>query len=54
MNAGQQKWRDNKYVPYNLKNFKDLQQNQVQQRRGGLGANIGTDQWMKKKIKTEK
>lgn len=55
INKGKQRF-DKKtgiYVPYSMKNYKDLQTN-AKKHRGGLGANIGTDKWFKKKLMTEK
>lgn len=33
------------YKPYSLKEFKSLKEQTKQQRLGGLGANIGSDNW---------
>ena len=53
-NKGKQKFLPGgSYVPYNLRNFNNIKSN-MKKHRGGLGANIGTEKWFQKKLKTEK
>ena len=40
------------YKPYSVKEYKQVQQN-AQQKLGGLGPNIGGDEWEKAKRKQE-
>lgn len=46
--------RGGPYKQYSLKDYKELQQQTANLKRGGLGANIYTDDWIKKKEKIEK
>jgi hypothetical protein len=41
------------FKPYSLKEYKDLE-HRVQSNRGGLGANVNTGEWQKKKEKLDK
>ena len=52
MNTGMQQFDENGYVPYTMKDYKTLASAKLI--RGGLGANIGSDKWIKTKAKTEK
>lgn len=45
--------KDN-YVPYTLKDYKEIEDGLTKLNRGGLGANIGTEDWNKKFEKIQK
>lgn len=45
---------DGGYKQYTLKEFKELNQTTANQKRGGLGPNIGSEEWQKRKEKLEK
>jgi hypothetical protein len=41
-------------LPYTVKEFQNLQKMSSNIHRGGLGPNVGTNEWQSKKQKTEK
>lgn len=41
------------FKPYNLKDFKSIKDQAQTQKMGGLGANIGSDDWEKAQRKKE-
>lgn len=48
------KHKSGNYKPYTLREYKDKEEKNSSKNRGGLGANIGGDEWLKQQQKRER